>query len=106
MAVGADDVHLHFARGVAAQPRAILKQDHSGAVPRRGDRGADAREAAAGDKNIRVEIDLRHMRLSAGAGLSGAIWWNSASILRLISSVISIFRSVWAEAAPGKMARE
>ena len=48
--VGADDVHLDLARGVAAQPRAVLKQHHLGAVPGRGDRGANTREASTGDK--------------------------------------------------------
>ena len=61
--VRADDVHLHFARRVAAEPRTILHEDDLRAVAGRGDRGQHARHAAAGDEHVALELDERHVRL-------------------------------------------
>ncbi len=61
MLVGADDVHLDLARRIAAQPRAILHQDHAGSVARRRDGRADAGQAASGHHDIGLQPDLAHM---------------------------------------------
>ena len=63
MRVGAHDVHLHFARRVAAQPRPVLHQDHLRAVARRRHRRADARHPAAGHQHVGIQVDLRHVAL-------------------------------------------
>ena len=82
MLVGADDVHLDFARGIAAQPRAVLHQDDLGAVPRRGDGRADAGQSAAGDEHVGIQHDLAHVGLRgsvAGVGRSDALEIKAAS---------------------------
>ena len=73
VAVGADDVHLDFARRVAAEPRAVLHQNDSRAVSRRGDRRANTRQAAAGDKDVSVEVHLSHVGFRAGACSPGSV---------------------------------
>jgi hypothetical protein len=59
--VGAHDVHLHFARRVAAQTRTVLHQDHARAVPGRSNGGADARESPAGDQDVGLQVDQVHL---------------------------------------------
>jgi hypothetical protein len=59
--VGAHDVHANFRGGIAAQARAVLDQNDAGAVASRGDGGADAREAAAGDDEIGLQFDEAHV---------------------------------------------
>ena len=61
-----DDVHLDLARGVAAEPRAVLHEDDPRAVARRGERRADAGETAAGDEDVGLELDEPHVRLGRG----------------------------------------
>ena len=67
--VGADDVHLDFARRIAAQPRAVLHQDDPRAVPRRGDGRANAGESAARDQ---------HVGSRAAPGACAARWTRTA----------------------------
>src|SRR5262249_24954963 len=52
VAAGADDVHLDLAAGVAPQARAVLDEDDLRPVAGRGERGADAGEAAPGDEDV------------------------------------------------------
>jgi len=63
VAVGADDVHLHLARGVAAQPGPVLKQDDAQSVARRGDGRAHAGQPAARHQQVRLQIHQRHVGL-------------------------------------------
>ncbi len=65
---GAHDVHLHFARGIAAQPRTILYQDHLGAMPRGGHRCADAGHAAARHEQVGLQVHQRHVRFQGWIG--------------------------------------
>ena len=53
--VRAADVHEHFARRVAPQHGTVLHEDGPRAVPRGGERGAEAGEAAAHDAQVGFE---------------------------------------------------
>ena len=64
--VGPDDVHLHFARGVAAQPRSVLHEHDPRPVPRRGHGRAYSRHSPAGDEQSHVQVHQRHVRLGGG----------------------------------------
>ena len=66
--IGADHVHLHFARGIAAEARAVLHQDDARSVARRGDRGTDTRESSACDQDVGLQAHFAHMRLGCGEG--------------------------------------
>ena len=50
--VRAADMHADLAAGVAAEHRAVLDEDRLGAVARRGERGAEACDAAAHDAEV------------------------------------------------------
>ena len=52
VAVGADDVHLDLAGGVAAEHGTVLNENDAGAATGGRDGGADAGKSAAGDKKI------------------------------------------------------
>ena len=62
MLIGAHHVHFHLARGIAAQPRAILHQDHARSVTRRRNRRAHARQSTPGHQDIGLQPDLAHVR--------------------------------------------
>ena len=68
VAVGADDVHLDFARRVAPQPRAVLHQHDLGPAAGRGHGRTDAGQSAAGHQHVAGQIDPLHVRLGADGG--------------------------------------
>jgi len=65
--VGADDVHLNFAGGIAAEAGTVLHEDDAGG----GDGGADTSKAAASDEDVGIEADFAHVEFGAGHGRVG-----------------------------------
>ena len=91
--VRADDVHLHFARRVAAEPGTVLNEHHLRAMPGCRNGGANARHPPAGHEQVALQIHDDHVRLGTEsfgtrrerrylveARGDGVVWGNSRHV--------------------------
>jgi hypothetical protein len=87
------DVHLDLAAGVAAQPRAVLRQDHLRAIPRRAHSRTDSRHAAPRDEDVASQIHEGHVRFRSEVAVPGV---RRRHRLELFRDQIAIWK--WASA--------
>ena len=109
VAVGADDVHLDFARGIAAQPRAVLQQNHAGAVSGRGNRRANARNSSAGHQDVGFAVRPESCGVREREPSRGSVRARGHPSCDGSHSVISMVAGdaeFGPEAAPGNTAKE
>ena len=66
--IRADDVHLDLARRIAAEPRTILHQHDLRSVPGRAQRRQHARQSAARDHHIAMQIHDGHIAFERRGG--------------------------------------